>query len=291
MSVVVTGLGCVLLGPGRAGDATCDPTSHLRSRKARKFMGVQDDLAVVAAARALASAGLGTSLGERAGLYLAVGYVPFEEEDMQALVAASVEEGELSMQRFSTDGLASVNPLLTFRCLSNMPAYHLSAAFDLQGPYVVAYPGVAQCYAVLEEAVAALEEERVDVALWGGVAHQRNMLVAHHLSRVGSPVAPDRLCDAGAVAVLEREEGAGGRGAPVRARLQEVEVAYAPVSPLEALAAHEERISGASLPGDAGAASLVVALALAATAGEGELQHDVASRDGVRASSRWSLAS
>ena len=43
-------------------------------------MGVQDDLAVVAAGQAAASAGLGNALGERAGLYLSVGYLPFEPD-------------------------------------------------------------------------------------------------------------------------------------------------------------------------------------------------------------------
>ena len=46
-------------------------------------MGPQEALAVVAAGRALESAGLaGKALGERAGLYLAVGYIPFEAQDL-----------------------------------------------------------------------------------------------------------------------------------------------------------------------------------------------------------------
>ena len=66
-SVVLTGLGHVLGAP-------CDPRPFLRVRKNRKFMGLQDDLAVVAAGRALESAGLAdATLGERAGLNLAVG--------------------------------------------------------------------------------------------------------------------------------------------------------------------------------------------------------------------------
>ena len=82
---MLTGLGHVLGAP-------CDPRLFLRVRKNRKFMGLQDDLAVVAAGRALESAGLAdATLGERAGLYLAVGYIPFERADIDSLMERTRE--------------------------------------------------------------------------------------------------------------------------------------------------------------------------------------------------------
>ena len=54
------------------------------------------------------------------------------------------------------EAFAALNPLLTFRCLSNMPAFHVSVNFDVQGPYFVTYPGAGQLYLALEEAVDAL---------------------------------------------------------------------------------------------------------------------------------------
>src|SRR5439155_5672677 len=156
--------------------------------------GVQDDLAVVAAGRALASAGLGGApLGERAGLYLVVGHVPFESADLDPLLAASTDEGRFSMARFSTAGFRAVNGLLTFRCLPNMPAFHVSTSFDVQGPYFVTYPGPGQFYLALEEALAALAEGEIDLALVGGAADQRNFLVEHHLGRLAHPTPPGRL--------------------------------------------------------------------------------------------------
>src|SRR5579864_7461334 len=91
--VVVTGLGHVVIGPG---DPPCDPMPYLKVKKLRKYMGVQDDLAVVAAAKALESAGLlartaSEGLGERTGLYLAVGYIPFERADLDPLLEASLD--------------------------------------------------------------------------------------------------------------------------------------------------------------------------------------------------------
>ena len=166
-----------MTGTGSAiGEA--DPREFLANRKNRKFMGRQDDLAVVAAGRALGS--LARVDPERTGLYLVVGYIPFEESDIESLVASSIVEGRFSMAAFSTKGLDAVNPLLTFRTLPNMPAFHVSMNFDVQGPYWVGYPGAGQFYLALEEAVAALESGSIDRAVVGGVADQSNFLVRHH---------------------------------------------------------------------------------------------------------------
>jgi hypothetical protein len=83
-----------------------------------------------------------------------------------------------------------------------MPAYHVSAAFGLSGPYVVAYPGGGQLGLVLEEAVAALAMGRLSAALVVGVTHQRNFLVERHFEKQLPPVAPDALRDAAACLVL-----------------------------------------------------------------------------------------
>jgi len=269
--LVVTGVGHVVSTP-------CDPSPFLKVRKHRKFMGGQDDLAVVAAGRAIASAGLGDALGERAGLYLATGYIPFERADIELLLAGSLENGRFSMARFSTEGYNAVNPLLTFRCLSNMPAFHVSVNFDLQGPYFVTYPGPGQFYVALEEASAALESGAIDVALVAGVAHQDNFLVRHHFSRVDPPA--ERLVDAAGCIVLERASRAGSRA---RGRFLERRLVYRPCDPLEDAIAPRE--SGAD--GGLGPASLPVALSLR---GPGRFTHGILSRDGLEASSVWEFA-
>jgi hypothetical protein len=277
--VVVTGAGAVL-------EAPADPAPFLRVRKNRKFMGVQDDLAVVAAGRALEQAGLlGVPLGERAGLYLAVGAIPFEREHVELLLRSSLVEGRFSMARFSTEAFAALNPLLTFRCLSNMPAFHVSLSFDLRGPYFVSYPGPGQLYLALDEAVAALLAGSVDVALLAGVAHQRNFLVEHHHARLEPPVPPERLRDAGACLVLERASHAGARP---RARLLAHGVAYRPHHPFEAAPPVPEEEPGLGA-GELGPAALpaLVAQRLAAGPLPAVLSHTVRARDGIRGSSTW----
>jgi len=269
-SIVATGVASVVLPPG---ERTIDPSSFLKVRKGRKYMGVQDDLAVVAAGRALGDAGLaGERLGERAGLYLAVGFIPFLEEDIAPVLAASLDEkGDFSMSRFSAGGFQRAHPLLTFRCLPNMPAYHVSVCFDVQGPYVVTYPGVGQAYLALEQACAALSDGRVDVALVGGVAHQKNFLVEHHFRRVDAPI--DELRDAAAFVVLERAGTPRGRW-----RLDALEIAYTPFDPT----IERRRVTG----GDAFVGPAAPFLALA----DGALEHAATTADGLRVASRWSAA-
>jgi 3-oxoacyl-[acyl-carrier-protein] synthase II len=240
-------------------------------------MGVQDDLAVTAAGKALRASGLlPLTDPERVGLYLAVGYIPFEAADLDLLASASTENGEFSMRRFSTVAFASLNPLLTFRCLSNMPAFHISVNFDIQGPYFVTYPGPGQFYLALQAASDALREGFVDVAVVGGVAHQRNALVEHHFSRIEPPVLPEDLLDAAGFIVLERGKDAESRGARPLAFLHDIAISYRATS-----------YSPSSDEGEMGPASLPVALATCEAA---RLTHRVLTRDGIEASSVWEFA-
>jgi hypothetical protein len=282
----------VVTGTGHVIARTCDSTPFLKSRKSRKFMGRQDELAVVAASRAIAAAGqrLPAALGERCGLYLAVGFIPFEEDDLDLLVGSSILNGAFSMTRFSTDAFRALNPLLTFRCLPNMPAFHVSLNLDVQGPYWVGYPGIGQFYLALEEAGAALAAGTIDLALVGGVADQENLLVRHHFSRVNPPVPPEALRSAAAFVVLERRVDADRRGAAARARLLRCRLAYEPADPFERPAPGAERFlfNGASSDGgELGPASLGVALSMARA---GSLTHDARSRDGFSVASDWDVA-
>jgi len=279
----------VITGMGRAGDG-CDPTPFLRQRKLRKFMGRQDDMAVTAAAHAVVSAALGATLGERCGLYMAVGYIPFETADIERLLDASVEEGRFSMRRFAADGFGAINPLLTFRVLPNMPAFHVSLNFDVQGPYHVAYPGAGQFYTALEEAFAALAAGAIDVALVGAVADQTNGLVEHHFARLTPPLPAADLGNAAAFLVVEDERGAAARGAPIAARLVDYRLAYAPVDPFGGCEPREcvarDGLCAGTRP-SLGPVSLPAALA--ATRGA-RVTHHLRSRDGFDAASAWDVA-
>jgi len=286
--IAVTGSASVALGPGDA--KTLEPTEFLRSRKTRKFMGTQDDLAVLAAGTALGRAQLGPDkLGERAGLFAVVGYIPFNAEDIDPVLAASLEGERFSMQKFSSGGFQRAHPLLTFRCLPNMPAFHVSANFDLQGPYFVSYPGPGQVYAALEEAQQALVEHSIDVAVVLAVEHQRNFLVEHHFQRLTPPTAATELWDAGACLVLQRAEEVP----KPRATLLELTQSYEPHAVLESDAACAETLQGVTKPpGERGPATLFSALDVAIARRESvHVEHALRSRDHISARSRWQVRS
>lgn len=281
-AIAVTGMGAVC--------GECDPGPYLRFRKTRKFMGTQDVLAVVAAARAMQEAGLAAPLGERCGLYAAVGYIPFESADINRLIDASLDGGRFSMTRFAANAFGAINPLLTFRVLPNMPAFHVSLNLDIQGPYAVTYPGIGQFYMALEEAMAALESKAIDVALVGAVADQRNFLVEHHFSRITPPVGPERLENAAAFMVVERRTDAIARGARLRARLLEYQLEYAAVDPFagcppcECLSRDGVCVKGSREPGPAS-----LGIALAETV-RGRVTHKARTRDGFTVDSTWEVA-
>jgi 3-oxoacyl-(acyl-carrier-protein) synthase len=185
------------------------------------------------------------------------------------------------MQRLSTVGYGNLNPLMTFRCLSNMPAFHISLNFDIQGPYFVTYPGAGQFYLALEQALLALSLGAIDIAVVGGVAHQKNFLVEQHFTRVQPPAI--RLEDASGCLILERATSAAARSAAPRARLEEYRIAYCAHDPLEETLASGETGADAAM----GAASLPVALC---SSQSGLLRHELRSRDGIHAVSSWSIA-
>ncbi|MGE0489222.1 MAG: beta-ketoacyl synthase N-terminal-like domain-containing protein [Vulcanimicrobiota bacterium] len=201
-----------------AGLALCqDPVDcipWLRSRKMLKFMGKQDRLAVAAACQAAAQADLDPGALEQAGLYLVSGHIPFEKDDMLPLAEHSTEQGVFSMERFSSDGLDQVNPLLTFRCLPNMPIFHVSLNLGIRGPSMTSFPGLGQFYQVLEQALWALQEGQIELAIVGAVADQNNFLVDYHRQRRSHPPGQDV---AGFLCL---------RKGPGLARLHEFSIAY-----------------------------------------------------------------
>lgn len=294
--VVVTGAGC-------ARDPGLDPRPLLKERKMRKFMGAQDRLALAAARAALESAGLepeGPGLGPAAGLYLCVGYLPFERDDVDLVCEGSCAEGRFDLPAFVGAGYEAINPLLTFRCLSNMPAYHSSTNLGVQGPYVTSYAGRGQLYTCLEEALWALREGQIERALWGGVAYQRNFLVEHHLTRVERPRGPGGatlpLGDGAGVVVLEQAATATARGASPRLRLAGLELDYLPRDPATAPPEPpRESFGGATAWGveeDLGVATLPVALATLLTeSAPGVRTHEALTDDGYRLQSAWEVLS
>ncbi len=269
--VVLTGIGTATLG-GAEADSGVEP--WLKNRKSRKFMGKQDELATTAAGRALQQAGLlGTPALAAAGVYLTVGHIPFERGDIEAIARRSTAaDGRFDMHAFATDGIEQVNPLLTFRCLPNMPAFHVSLNFAIQGPSFVSYPGIAQAYQALTQAVDDLADGLVTHALVGAVADQHNFLVDFFFERAPQRRALARA-DAAGIFCLERAAQAHARGAPVLARLVELQCGASPI---------------ADAPAQPEAHPAALACWLAARIGHaGTAEHHARSLEGFAMASRW----
>ena len=260
-------------------------------------MGKQDLLSVIAAGMAVKESGIDVScLKERAGIYLTVGYIPFEQSDIEPLAENSVKDGQFSMEMFSTVGIEQVNPLLTFRCLPNMPAFHSSLNLGIQGPYFVTDPGPGQFYIAMEQAIFALSSNQIDFALLGAVADQNNFLVNYHFKRL-SHSKNWALSDIGAFLCLERKSSAEKRSAPIRFELLSNEIRYLPVPSSQGMKESSEKFEIGGQPlsneglGYLGPASLPVHLSLAlARGGSGPLNHTLESMDGISGSSLWQIA-
>lgn len=293
--LVVTGTGHSLSGRD-ATSGSGDVTPWIKSRKTLKFMGKQDKLAVQAAGLALQTARVDeTVLKRRTGLYVAVGFIPFEKEDIDPLAENSSDQGRFSMELFSTKAMPQVNPLLTFRCLSNMPAFHVSINFGMQGPYFVTYPGAGQFYVALQEAEDALSRGDIDVALVGAVADQDNFLVKYHLNRLGS-LCFENPRDAAAFLVLEKRSPAVARGVTPVAEWNHLDASYQAPDLLSRIPRPSETLTFNREPlplhqdGFLGPAAFAYWLdQLHTQKRRGELLHEIGTFDGIHAASAWRL--
>src|SRR5688572_29797121 len=96
--LTVFGTGSIVL----SSDANVDVLPWLKQRKMKKFMGKQDQLAVIAAGVAAQDAGLSEEqLRCRTGIYLCVGYIPFERMEIETIARNSSSNGKFSMDLFS----------------------------------------------------------------------------------------------------------------------------------------------------------------------------------------------
>lgn len=164
-----------------------DVLPFLKQPKLKKYLSKQDRLAIIGFANLIKQMnGDVNEIISKSGLYLCVGYIPFEEDTIKKLAEESQVNGQFSMEAFSSKGISAINPLTTFKCLPNMPAYHISSTFNLQGPSFTTYPGVGQLYQAMEMAMLDLEMKKIEYAFVGAVCDQNNFLVNNFHERIGN---------------------------------------------------------------------------------------------------------
>jgi len=188
------------------------------------------------------------------------------------------------MNRFANDAMPALNPLLTFKCLPNMPAYHVSYNMGIRGPYQINYPGPGQWFQSLQQAINDLQQQKIKFAIVGAVADQVNPLVKHHIKRLDIHSRnPQGLIDSASVLVLGTQATATHLGS-----LDKISIQYQPFNPLQAPS--EQDNTSRMLNADAGAVDpgLFIALTLASK-NQGQHSVSINSADRINASLRLSV--
>ena len=264
--VVVTGIGCVTplgvkveelwqnLVAGKSGvglttvfDASRFPTkiaAEVRNwdvtnegEKASdwQYCGRHTKFAAGAALQAMRDAGLPKGLESdptRLGIYLGSGEGQQAFDAFTSMMMAAIEDGQLDVAKFTKLGLETLHPLTEVEQEPNMPAGHLAAMFNAQGPNLNCLTACAASSQAIGEALEIVRRGEADVMLSGG-CHSMihpfgvtgfNLLTAlstrnDEPQRASRPFDNERdgfvLGEGAAMVVLEELEHATKRGARI----------------------------------------------------------------------------
>jgi 3-oxoacyl-[acyl-carrier-protein] synthase II len=264
--VVVTGMGCVTplgltveelwknLVAGKSGvgmttvfDASRFPTkiaaevknwdiSHEGEAASDwQYCGRHTKFAAGAALQAMRDAGLSKGIeGDptRLGIYLGSGEGQQAFDAFTSMMMAAIEGDQLDVAKFTKLGLETLHPLTEVEQEPNMPAGHLAALFDAQGPNLNCLTACAASSQAIGEAVEIIRRGEADVMLSGG-CHSMihpfgvtgfNLLTAlstrnDEPERASRPFDNERdgfvLGEGAAMVVLEDLERAQRRGAKI----------------------------------------------------------------------------
>ena len=212
-----------------------DITDEGQDEKLWHFCGRHTRFAAGAALQAMADAGLPQGLPAdptRLGVYLGSGEGQQDFDAFTRMMMAAIEGESLDVAKFTKLGLETLHPLAEVEQEPNMPAGHLAAMFDAQGPNLNCLTACAASSQAIGEAVEIVRRGEADVMLSGG-AHSMihpfgvtgfNLLTAlstrnDEPTRASRPFDNDRdgfvLGEGAAMVVLEDLEHAQRRGAKI----------------------------------------------------------------------------
>ena len=152
--------------------------------RARKLMSRAARLGAIAMREALADAGF-DNRREEIGAWMGVGASGAAMQDAPAILAASVLDGALSLEKLGERGIAACNPLFTFQTLNNFSLCHGAILEGLGGPNGAFFSRGAGTAAALAEAAHSLREGSCDRALAGGADTALHPLTWGELVRGG----------------------------------------------------------------------------------------------------------
>src|SRR5580704_15781513 len=194
--------------------------------------------AIAAATEAVKSSGILDVAQDpsRFGVYLGAGEGQQDFPVFMKLVSESLDEGAIDLERFTQAGLKYLNPQFEMEQEPNMPAAHLAALFNAQGPNLNCLTACAASSQAIGEATEIIRRGDADVMLSGG-AHSMihpfgvtgfNLLTAlsthnNEPQRASRPFDRERdgfvLGEGAGMVILEELEHAKQRGARIYAEL------------------------------------------------------------------------
>lgn len=200
-----------------------------------QMRGRHSQFAAAAARQAVEASGVLTSTSldpTRFGIYLGSGEGNQDFLSFTAMMAAALQGDRLDLAEFTRVGLEILNPVAELEQEPNMPAGHLAAMFNAQGPNCNCLTACAASSQAIGEAAEMIRRGDAEVMLSGG-AHSMihpfgvtgfNLLTAlstrnDEPTRASRPFDRQRdgfvLGEGAAMLVLEEHERARQRGAPI----------------------------------------------------------------------------
>jgi len=174
------------------------PKSH---RKATKVMCRDTELAVGAAADAVANAGL-TTAGtsdesptippNRVGCHIGAGLISAELNELSAaLVTSQKEDGTFDLAHWGGEGMQNLTPLWLLKYLPNMLACHVTIVHNCQGPSNTITCCEASSGLSIAESRRVIHRGDADACLSGGAEDRINPLALYRQHCTGRLVDSD----------------------------------------------------------------------------------------------------
>jgi 3-oxoacyl-[acyl-carrier-protein] synthase II len=154
-------------------------------RKATKVMARDIELAVGAAAAAVADAGLVTRAAEgdepptiapeRMGCHIGAGLIAADVDELTAALSRSVDaEGGFNYGEWGRQGMGNLTPLWLLKYLPNMLACHVTIIHDCQGPSNTITCAESSATLSIGESMRVIQRGAADVCLTGGCDSKLN---------------------------------------------------------------------------------------------------------------------
>lgn len=238
-----------------------DPKRYVHQRKTLKLMAQDIQLAMGSANLAVQNAGLDLNAvdKDRFGVNFGAGLIATELSEISPAVRVSVNGGRrVDLREWGKEGFSHLFPLWMLKYLPNMPACHISIAYDARGPNNTITAGEASSTLAMGEAYRIIQRGGADLFLAGGTDSKIHPLSVVRLALLGrltrrneDPVGAMRPFDrrrdgtvpgeGSAVCVFEEWEHARRRGANVRGEVLGFGAYCDPGDPVKSIAAAVER--------------------------------------------------